>query len=123
LTAVAVALEGADQLLLAHVLMLRIGQQSQGLGLFLGVGAFVDALQAADERFAKTFGVEHIVGDLAQGDDTTGFLSLSRSISSGAPAEIARARCAASSTRLKRLGTFSTQSSTVTRAMESSDGG
>src|SRR6056297_355974 len=48
---------------------------------------------------------------------TTGFLSLSRSTVSAAPAEISRARCDASITNSKRLGTLSTQSSTVTRAM------
>jgi len=40
---------------------------------------------------------------------------LSRSTINDAPAEMARARWAASRTRLKRLGTFSTQSSTVRR--------
>src|SRR5690606_37275996 len=49
---------------------------------------------------------------------TTGFLSRSRSMVSSAPPEISRARCAANRTRSKRLETLSTQSSTVTRAMD-----
>ena len=53
---------------------------------------------------------------------TTGFLSLSRSIVSSSPRLMFRARCAASSTSSKRLGTFWTQSSTVTRAMRSASG-
>ena len=61
--------------------------------------------------------------------ETTGFLSLSRSIVSCEPDEIIRARWAASSTKSKRLSTLSMQSSTVTRAMpvapfeEPNDGG
>src|SRR5207248_3278913 len=47
----------------------------------------------------------------------TGFLSSSRSMLSGAPEVISRARCAASSTSSNRFGTFTTQSSTVTRAI------
>src|SRR3954453_22270867 len=50
--------------------------------------------------------------------DTTGFLSLSRSIVSCEPDEIIRARCAASRTRSNRLSTLSMQSSTVTRAID-----
>src|SRR5229473_8086325 len=49
--------------------------------------------------------------------ETTGFLSLSRSIVSCEPDEIIRARCAANKTRSKRLSTLSMQSSTVTRAI------
>ena len=48
---------------------------------------------------------------------TTGFLSLSRSTEIGAPLEMQRPLCAASSTRSNRLSTLSMQSSTVTRAI------
>src|SRR5712672_889282 len=51
-------------------------------------------------------------------NDTTGFLSLSRSTVSCDPDEIIRARCAASNTRSNRLSTLSMQSSTVTRAID-----
>ncbi len=47
----------------------------------------------------------------------TGFLSLSYSTVIGEPANISRDLCAASNTNWHRLDTFSTQSSTVTRAM------
>src|SRR5229473_6841764 len=50
-------------------------------------------------------------------NDTTGFLSLSRSTVSCEPDEIIRARCAANKTRSNRLSTLSMQSSTVTRAI------
>ena len=50
--------------------------------------------------------------------ETTGFLSLSRSIVSCEPDEIIRARCAAKRTRSNRLSTLSMQSSTVTRAID-----
>ena len=49
----------------------------------------------------------------------TGFLSFSGSMVMCEPLAIARARWAASSTSSNRLGTLSTQSSTVTRAMRS----
>src|SRR5215218_1888952 len=48
---------------------------------------------------------------------TTGFLSRSRSIVSGEPEEIRRARWLARRTSSNRLSTLSMQSSTVTRAM------
>ncbi|AAW61545.1 Hypothetical protein GOX1806 [Gluconobacter oxydans 621H] len=48
---------------------------------------------------------------------TTVFLSFSRSRRISSPRDRPRARCAASRTSSKRLGTFSMQSSTVTRAM------
>src|SRR5215207_286009 len=54
---------------------------------------------------------------------TTGFLSRSRSIVSGAPDEIRRARWLASSTSSNRFSTLSMQSSTVTRAMRGSSHG
>src|SRR5450755_2509151 len=50
-------------------------------------------------------------------NDTTGFLSLSRSTVSCEPDDIIRARCAANRTRSNRLSTLSMQSSTVTRAI------
>jgi hypothetical protein len=62
--------------------------------------------------------VDHVVGDLAQGDDRV--LVVVAVDQQRAPAEMARARCADSRTSEKRFGTFSTQSSTVTRAMNSS---
>jgi hypothetical protein len=48
---------------------------------------------------------------------TTGFLSLSRSMVICEPDDTMRARWLASSTRSKRFGTLSMQSSTVTRAI------
>ena len=52
---------------------------------------------------------------------TTGFLSRSRSKVIWAPDEMSRARWAANMTSSKRLGTCTMQSSTVTRAMATSD--
>ena len=66
LTAVAVALQGANQLEFAHLHVGRIGQQRQGLGFFLGLGMLVDALQRADQRFLQLIRIEHVVGDFAQ---------------------------------------------------------
>ena len=60
MTAVAVALQGADQFLFAHVLVLRIGQQQQGFGLFLGVGVFVDALHGRVDRYREWLDVVEV---------------------------------------------------------------
>ena len=57
LAAVAVALQGANQLLLAHLHVGRIGQQGEGFGLFLGFRALVDALQGPDQGLAQFLGV------------------------------------------------------------------
>src|SRR5216684_6449715 len=59
-----------------------------------------------------------IVESAISRSDTTGFLSLSRSIVSCEPDEIMRARWAANRTRSNRLSTLSMQSSTVTRAID-----
>ena len=63
-----------------------------------------------------------IVSSAISRSATTGFLSLSRSMVSSSPRLRLRARWAASRTSSKRLGTFWTQSSTVTRAMRSASG-
>ena len=65
LAAVAIALQRTDKLLLAHVHVLRIGQQGEGFGFFLGFGALVDALQAGDDAFTQPFGVHGVLGETA----------------------------------------------------------
>src|SRR6185503_20618698 len=69
LAAVAVALQRPHQFLLAHLLVRRVGQQGEGFGLLLGFRMLVDALQGADQVLAQFVGVDHVIGDLAQGDD------------------------------------------------------
>lgn len=76
--------------------------------LDLGLGGF-------DHPFAQVIDGLGFVGDLAQRHDRV--LVVVASMVSGLPAAISRARWAASITRSKRLGTLSTQSSTVTRAI------
>ena len=81
-----------------------------------GSGSGRHALQATGSGSCSDAS-RSIVSSAISRSATTGFLSLSRSTSAPRPAEMSRARWAASSTSSKRLGTCWTQSSTVTRAM------
>jgi hypothetical protein len=94
----------------------------QGFGLFLGFGVLIDALQRADETVSSSLrGRRTVVGDFAQGDDRV-LVVVAIEGQGGAVAAMARARCPPAEPA-KAVRNLSTQSSTVTRAMNSSCGG
>ena len=73
------------------------------------------AAQAVDQLVTQVVEIDGGVGNLSQGNDRV-LVVIALDVS-GAPAEMSRARWAASITSSKREGTRRTQSSTVMRAI------
>jgi hypothetical protein len=103
------SLETLQQLFLGHALDGDLG--------VVGIDARSGRTNQRDRIGLRLVHLE-IVESAISRNETTGFLSLSRSTVSCEPDEIIRARCAAKRTRSNRLSTLSMQSSTVTRAID-----